>query len=144
MPNMTGHFSGRVTAQSNFALGDIPDHELSLMQVSGSQTASDANWNNAKLTYWGHADLIRGAGHQSGYFVDVHSNGDRDCGTFEGKLSIVNNQVTIVGTWKYTHGTGMFEGITGNGTFKGVLLSPTEADMSWEGSYQLAASKRVA
>lgn len=111
------------------------------MEVTGNQTVSDENWKDAKMTYWGHGDFIRGAGQQSGYFVDVHANGDRDFGAFEGKISITNNQVTIEGTWKYTHGTGKFEGITGNGTFKGVMVSPTETDMSWAGSYKLAATR---
>jgi hypothetical protein len=114
------------------------------MEITGLQKASDENWKDAKMTYWGHGDFTRGTGQQCGYFVDVHANGDRDCGTFEGKVSTTNNQVTIEGTWKYTEGTGKFEGITGNGTFKGLMVSPTEIDMSWEGSYQLAANTRAA
>jgi hypothetical protein len=102
-------------------------------------TASDDNWNNVKMTYWGTADLVRGCGPEHGYFVEDHANGDRDYGTFEGKLSSANGQATIEGTYRYTNGTGMFAGISGNGKFKGRLTSPTEIEMSWEGSYQLGA-----
>ena len=144
MPNMTGHFTGKITTQTIFSLHDTADHDLSIMEVTAIQNASDDNFNNAKLTYWGTADLIRGSGQQRGYFVEDHPNGNRDHGTFEGKLSFANGQATIEGTYKYTNGTGKFNGVSGGGEFKGRLISPTEIDMSWEGSYQLTAGTRAA
>ena len=125
MPNMTGHFTGTSTMQTNISLRDTPQHEMSLMEIMGLQTVSDDNWKDAKMTYWGSSDLIRGNGQQRGYFVNEHPNGDCDYGTFEGEVSNVNGQITIEGTWKYTHGTGKFAGITGNGKFKGRMTSPT-------------------
>ena len=96
------------------------------------------------VTYWGTADLVGGSGPQRGYFVDVHANGDRDIGTFEGKVKTAGGQVTIEGTWKYSDGTGQFKGLTGGGTYKGRMTSPTEVENTWEGTYQLAAKARVA
>lgn len=52
--------------------------------------------------------------------------------------------VPFTRSWKYTHGHGKFAGITGNGKFKGRMTSPTEFQMSWEGSYQLEAKTRAA
>src|SRR5712692_5602322 len=131
MPNFSGSFSGRATSQTTIALEDIPNHDLNLLEVRGVQKTSDDNWKDAKITYWGTADLVGGSGPQRGYFVDVHANGDRDIGTIEG-------------TWKYSDGTGQFKGLTGGGTYKGRMTSPTEVENTWEGTYQLAEKTRVA
>jgi hypothetical protein len=144
MPNITGQFTGRATLQTIFSLHDTTDHEMSIMEVRGLHTANDENWNNTKMTYWGTADLIGGSGQEHGYFVEDHANGDRDWGTFEGNMSNANGQATIEGTYRYTNGTGKFAGVSGGGKFKGRMTSPTEINMSWEGSYQLAAGTRVA
>jgi len=144
MPNFSGSFSGRATSQATIALEDIPNHDLNLLEVRGVQKSTDDNWNNATITYWGTADLVGGSGPQRGYFVDVHSNGDRDIGTFEGKVKTTGGQVTIEGTWKYVDGIGQFKGITGGGTYKGRMTSPTEVENTWEGTYELAAKVRAA
>ena len=144
MPNMTGSFSGRVISQTTVSLHDASDHDMNLMQVAGLQKSSDPDWNNARITYWGAADLFAGSGPQRGYFVNEHADGDRDLGTFEGKITTVAGQVTLEGNWKYTGGTGKFSGITGSGTYKGRATSPVEFENSWEGTYQLAAKIRAA
>ncbi len=144
MPDLSGAFSGRATAQTTISLQDIPNHDLNLMEVTGVQKSTDDNWNNAKITYWGTADLIAGSGPQHGYFVNEHADGDRDLGTFEGKIITAGGQVTIEGTWKYADGTGKFKGITGGGSYKGRMTSPGEFENSWEGAYQLAAKTRAA
>jgi hypothetical protein len=144
MPNFSGSFSGRATSQATIALEDIPNHDLNLLEVRGVQKTSDDNWKDAKITYWGTADLVDGNGPQRGYFVDVHANGDRDIGTFEGKVKTAGGQVTIEGMWKYVDGTGQFKGITGGGTYKGRMTSPTEVENTWEGTYELAAKVRAA
>ena len=113
MPNISGSFSGRATSQTTISLPDIPDHAMNLMEVTGLQKSSDEKWNEARITYWGAADLIAGNGPQRGYFVNEHPDGDRDFGTFEGKIATAGGQVTIEGNWKYAGGTGKFKGITG-------------------------------
>jgi hypothetical protein len=87
MPNIIGSFSGRVVSQATVSLHDASDHDMNLMQVSGLQKSSDPDWNNARITYWGTADLLAGSGPQRGYFVNEHADGDRDLGTFEGKIT---------------------------------------------------------
>jgi hypothetical protein len=144
MPNITGSFSGRVISQTTVSLHDASDHDMNLMQVAGLQKSSDPDWNNARITYWGAADLFAGSGPQRGYFVNEHADGDRDVGTFEGKITTVGGLVTLEGNWKYTGGTGKFSGITGSGTYNGRATSPGEFENSWEGTYQLAAKIRAA
>ncbi len=144
MPNISGSFSGRVSLQTNACLHDAPGHELNLAQVNGSQKSADTNWNGSKITYWGVADLVGGSGKQRGYFVNERADGDRDIGTFEGKITSAGSQVTLEGTYTHTGGTGRFQGLTGGGTYKGRGISPTELEMTWEGAYQLAAAKAQA
>jgi len=144
MPNISGSFSGRATSKTTISLPDIPDHAMNLMEVTGLQKSSDEKWNEARITYWGAADLIAGNGPQRGYFVNEHPDGDRDFGTFEGKIATAGGQVTIEGNWKYAGGTGKFKGITGGGTYKGRATSPVELENSWEGTYQLAAKTQAA
>src|SRR5437868_15118272 len=86
MTSLTGSFSGRATSQSTLALHDVSNHDLNLLEVRGVQKSPDEEWNNSKITYWGTADLIAGNGPQRGYFVNEHSDGDRDFGTFEGRI----------------------------------------------------------
>src|SRR5258708_5422031 len=95
MPNFSGSFSGRATSQTTIALEDIPNHDLNLLEVRGVQKSPDEKWNNSKMTYWGAADVIAGNGPQRGYFVNEHADGDRDFGTFEGRIATSAGQVTI-------------------------------------------------
>ena len=144
MPDCSGSFSGRTSSQTTISLPDVSNHDLSLAEVRGVQKSTDQHWENAKITYWGTADLIAGNGPQHGYFVNEHADGDRDFGTFEGKIVTTEGAVTIEGSWKYTGGTGDFQGLTGGGTYKGRMTSPTEVENAWEGTYELAAKARAA
>ena len=144
MPDCSGSFSGRTSSQTTISLPDVSNHDLSLAEVRGVQKSTDHHWDNAKITYWGTADLIAGNGPQHGYFVNEHADGDRDFGTFEGKIVTTGGEVTIEGNWKYTGGTGNFQGLTGGGTYKGRMTSPTEVENTWEGAYELAAQARAA
>jgi len=144
MPNFSGRFSGRSNLQTNLSLHDTPGHELSLIQIAGPNMVSDENWKDCNVTYWISSDLIQGNGQQRGYFINEHPNGDCDCGTSDAKVTNNNGQITMEGTWRYTHGRGKFADISGNGTFRGRLISPTEVEIQWDGNYQLATKSRAA
>ena len=144
MANFTGQFTGVAVEQTSIALQDIPEHELVLSQFTGPQTVSDENWKDVMVTYWGTMDLIQGFGPARGYFVNEHPNGDRDCGTYDGHISVADGEVILEGSWRYTHGSGQFASISGNGRFKGRMTSPNVVEMSWQGNYQIAAGTRAA
>ncbi len=141
MANILGSFTGKTNWQTTAALQDRPNHELNLAEIIGTQKSTDEKWNEAKLTYWGTADLIAGSGTQRGYFVNEHADGNRDWGTFQGRITSAGGQVTLDGTWTFTGGTGTFNGLTGTGSYKGRMISPSELEMTWEGTYQLAAAR---
>jgi hypothetical protein len=140
MSSFSGSFSGKASSQTIVYLNDVPNHELHLNEIGGSQKSTDDKWNNAKITYWSTLDLISGNGSQRGYFLNEHEDGDSDSGSFEGKVTTTaKGEVTLEGTWKYSGGTGKLKGLTGGGTYKGRLTAPTQVEMTWDGAYQLAS-----
>jgi hypothetical protein len=137
MPNFHGSFVGKVSSQAMTTVTDVSNHDLSLVQISGPQTVSDPLWKDAIVSYYGMADLVSGNGTQTGYFVNQHPDGDTDHGTFHAKITTAANGVTLEGTWEHTGGTGKFAKLTGKGTYKGVMTSPTEVKTDWKGAYHL-------
>jgi hypothetical protein len=137
MPQFSGSFSGKAGSQAMVSVNDVPDHDMSIVEITGPQTSSGPLWNGATVAYWGVADLIGGKGTQTGYFMNRHSNGDIDRGSFEARVTTAGGAMTMQGTWKLLGGTGALAGISGSGTYTGRMTSATEVEVSWEGSYQL-------
>ena len=142
MPSITGSFSGKITNQVGLPLNDQPNHQLGVAEVQGVQNSPDPLWNNSKITYWGINDLLSGEGSQNGYFNNVHPDGGRDWGTFDGKVTSAGGTMTVEGTYKMTGGDGKYRGISGNGKFKTVAKSEKEVEATWEGAYELAMSQK--
>jgi hypothetical protein len=141
MPALSGSFSGSVKVQTALALSDQSNHELNLAEIGGTQKSSDEKWNNAAITYWGATDTVNGKGTQSGYFTQFHGDGDRDWGTFEGKVATSGAEITVEGTWQFTGGSGKFKGLSGGGKFKTRMTSPRDVECTWQGAYELATAK---
>lgn len=141
MPNITGSFSGKTSVQTLISLGDQPNHDLQVAEITGQQKSSDPEWNNARMRYWGVTDLQSGNGTQRGYWINEHTSGDRDWGSFEGTVTTSGNAVTIEGIFTFTGGSGKLSGITGGGTYRGRMTSPTQVEMDWRGAYQIAGTK---
>jgi hypothetical protein len=93
------------------------------------------------VTAWENKRLHVPKATQRGYFTHVHGEGDRDWGTFEGKVATSGAEMTVEGTWQYTGGSGKFKGLTGKGTFKTKMSSPKDVECTWQGAYELASAK---
>jgi hypothetical protein len=132
---ITGAFSGKIRGQASVAIAHDENHVLSLVGVAGPQKTSDPLFQNVEISYWGTSDLLNGSGPQSGYWCNNHADGDRNWGTFEGKVTTSGQKVSMEGTFKWTGGTGKFKGIRGGGTYKGYFPSPTDVVNNWEGEY---------
>src|SRR2546422_10867728 len=91
-----------------------------IVRLTRTQNSPDPLWNDSKITYWGINDLLNGEGSQTGYFNNLHPDGGRDFGTFEGKVSTAGGTMTVEGTFTFTGGDGQYHGITGGGTFQTV------------------------
>ena len=127
MPSITGSFAAKITKQNGMPLADHPNHELSLVEVSGTQESPDLLWNNSQVTYWAVTDVRDGKGTQTGYYNNVHGDKGRDWGTFEGKVTVKDAKMTVEGTYKLAGGEGEYRGVTGSGTPK---RKPTDASES--------------
>ena len=136
MQAISGTFVGRIEPQGAVEVGDREDHQLSLAQVRGPQRSPDPNWDNATITYSAVLDVVEGNGMQRGYFVNVHADGGRDWGTFEGAITTVGNELHCKGTWAFTGGSGRYQGIGGKGSFSMRMPSPDAVETSWEGAYE--------
>ena len=143
MVSVSGSFTGNIRAQSAIAIPDQPNHSISIAEVTGIQKSSDENWNNSICNYWAIAEIAGNAGTQRGYYSNDHAAAGREYGTYEGKVSIVNGQVVVEGTWESTRGTEKFQGLSASGTFRTRLISPTEVEVAWEGAYELAARAKA-
>ena len=141
MAKISGSFAGRASVQTSVVLPDVADHTLSLAEVSGPQKVSDPLFADARITYWGTADLVAGSGPQSGYWINNRPSGDSDWGTYAGKIITSGGQVTMEGTFKWTGGSGKLKGISGGGNYKGRFPSAVEVVNDWEGEYQIAKAK---
>ena len=141
MSSITGSFSGKITKYFAFPLNDQSNHEMSIAEVSGTQRSEDPLWNNSAITYWGVTDVLDGKGKQRGYFNNVHPDGGRDFGTFEGRVTATGGGMTVEGTFTFTGGDGEYRGITGGGTFKTVSKSETDVEATWQGNYELAKAQ---
>ena len=143
MVSVSGSLTGNIRAQSAISIPDQPNHSISIAEVGGTQNSSDENWNNSICTYWAVVEITGSAGTQRGYYSNDHADAGREYGSYEGKVSVVNGQVIVEGTWESTRGTGKFHGLRANGTFRTEQTSPTEIEVAWEGSYELAAKAQA-
>jgi hypothetical protein len=140
MLSVSGSFSGSIHTQSVISLDDEPNHSLGVAEVRGTQSSSDPKWNNSSISYWGITEMHGAQGVQRGYFLNDHGAAGQDHGSFEGTVSVAGGEVVVEGTWQYTGGEGEFAGITGSGTFKTKLTSPTTVEANWQGAYELAGA----
>jgi hypothetical protein len=141
MNQITGSFAGKIAEQSTLTLTDRSNHVMNIGEVHGSQKSSNSLWNNSKVTYWAITDLLDGKGTQRGYYNNDHAGTGRDWGIFEAKVITAGGGLIVEGTFTFTGGDGEYSGITGGGTFKTVMKSPTELECTWNGSYELAKAQ---
>ncbi|MGA3097406.1 MAG: hypothetical protein ABSF25_13190 [Bryobacteraceae bacterium] len=144
MPKLSGSFNAKTTWLTTIPQGDVAGHEVTMAAISGMQKSDDPQWNNASITYWGVGDAISGNGVQWGCYLNKHTDGDYDRGTFEARIRTMGDKMLIEGKWAITGGTGKYNGATGGGAFRSRMLSPTEVECKWEGEYQIAEVGRGA
>jgi len=140
MTSVTGSFSGTITKNHALTMSDLPNHELSIGEVTGIQSSPDPLWNESRITYWGITELLDGEGSQRGFYNNVRDIG-RDWGTFEGKVTIAGGVMTVEGTWQCTGADGELHGLSTSGSFKTVAKSETEIHATWDGTYELAKAQ---
>jgi len=143
----TTKISGKITAtytnQDSIVVGDIIGHVLFMSTSEGKNvnTGEHAFMDGAQIVNMSYSDLIQGSGVHNGY-VNFTRNGDAIYAKWEGKVTTVQTAegapaTSFEGNLTYTKGTGKFENIKGNGTFKGKFISKTEYFVEWQADYSL-------
>ncbi len=143
----TTKISGKITAtytnQDSIVVGDIIGHVLFMSTSEGKNvnTGEHAFMDGAQIVNISCSDLIQGSGVHNGY-VKFTKNGDAIYAKWEGKVTTVQttegaSATSFEGNLTYTKGTGKFENIKGNGTFKGEFISKTEYFTEWQADYSL-------
>ena len=139
--------SGKITLaythQDSIVVGDIEGHVMSLVTSEGKNSSSGENafMDGAQIVNLSFSDLVRGNGVHQGY-VRFTKGGDTTFAEWQGKIKTKvmpdgNTVTTMEGTYTYTRGTGSFENIKGEGTFKGEFTSKTEYTVEWQASYSV-------
>ncbi len=138
---ISGKITAAATHQDSIIVGDVANHKISLMVSEGKNvnTGESEFMDGAQIVNMSHSDLIQGNGVNQGY-VRFTKGGDTTFAKWQGKITTKvmpeGNPVTsLEGTYIYIKGTGSFENIKGEGTFKGEFTSKTEYTVEWQASY---------
>lgn len=128
--------------QDTIDIGDTEGHVFSIGEFEGTNASTGEHkfMDGAQVITKGFSDLIRGNGPHQGY-IEFSQKGDRTFAKWEGKITTVSGKdapiITFEGTFSWIKGTGQFENIQGNGTYKGQFTSKTTYTVDWEGEYSI-------
>lgn len=145
--------SAKVTISGAANMRYSEQHALPLAQ-SGSPVlllneATGTNRNTGKADYMSGADvttreiadLIQGNGVHRGY-LSLGKGADSTVSQWQGKVVTTlgadhQPSTNFEGTWTMMRGTGKYDGVSGVGSYKGRMLSPTEYTLEWSGEIEV-------
>ena len=107
-------------------VGDVPGHVVGVVEFKGltffegGEIATNAN----PATF----DLTDGSGPHQGYVVHYFDDGSTSIERYQGeaKLSADGKRTVVEGTFQCVGGSGRFEGLKGEGTYRGERLGALE------------------
>lgn len=130
----------RTIARMEVLPSDVPHHHM-VQQVTVFTTESDdPDFNNISVTTYEQVDGVKKGGTHKGYRIQRHENGDETYIRFEGSHKLSEKEAGgyeshFEGTWELRGGTGKFENIKGNGTYKSTERK-TGAVTEWTGKVE--------
>ena len=140
---VSGVFTMKYTQQHALPVSDAAGPVLLLNQSAGT------NRNTGRSDYMAGgevinreiAELTRGNGPHQGYITDA-KGADTTVTRYEGQVTTTlgpdqKPATRFEGKWTKVSGTGKYEGVAGNGTYTGRVLSPTEYTVEWRGDIVL-------
>jgi hypothetical protein len=103
-------------------VGDVPGHVVGVVQFKGLTFFADgeiATHSNPAAF-----DLTNGSGPHRGYVVHYFDDGSTSIERYQGeaRLSADGKRTVVEGTFECIGGTGLFEGLKGEGTYRGERL----------------------
>lgn len=128
---------GATLSTSMLTPGDRSGHQM--VQFVRLDTMSSANPDfNFQCTLFEQDDHVALTGTHHGSTDCVHKNGDRAFFSFEGKHKAITKpdgtwlEEVFDGTLRWTGGTGRFQNIKGQGTYKGGIKPDTGGSSTWQ------------
>jgi hypothetical protein len=128
---------GVMTKTEVIKLDDTEGHILTLGESKGVDVTTGDQFVTSGL-----ADYVKGNGPHWGYSKAITPDGDVTFSTFKMQTTTTLSPkgkpiTTFEGTFSFTKGTGKFENIQGDGTFKGKMIGPGIYMYDWEGEYSI-------
>jgi hypothetical protein len=140
---ISGVFSLKYTQQQALPVSDAAGPVLLLTQSTGSNrsTGKFDYMPGAEVINREIADLTQGNGPHQGYITEI-KGADTSVTRWQGQVTTTlgadqKPATRFEGKWTKVSGTGRYEGVTGNGTYTGRMLSPTEYTVEWKGEIVL-------
>jgi len=145
MNSVAGKITATYTMQDSTVVG--PGHNLMMSTSSGTNasTGEAAFMDGAECTNRMIADMNMGSGSHQGYLT-MKKDGNSVLIKWSGSVAtkMMEGQppmTSFAGNFTYVSGTGKFEGIMGEGTYKGAFTSKTDYSVEWQGSYHIMMKK---
>jgi len=136
---VSGVFSMKVGQEQTLPVASPAGPVLFLTQSSGTNrsTGKSAYMDGAEVINRQIADLTQVNGPHQGYITEIQG-ADTTVTRYQGKVvtTLGPDQQPITrfeGTWSKLDGTGQYKGVTGAGSYKGGITSPTEYTVEWSG-----------
>lgn len=140
---IAGKIGVKVARNDSMVVDAARGHVMYLAKGEGSNTATGNGefMNHAKVVNIGFSDLTRGSGPDNGYLT-MALGADTVYNSWNGNVAVRMTGegkpvVALSGDFTWTGGTGQYEGISGSGTYKCVVVAPDEYVVEWNGSYTL-------
>jgi hypothetical protein len=99
-------------------IGDVENHVIATFEMEGMTVLADGEV--ATYVNKGSLDYIDWVGPHRGYVVTTFKDKSTTTMSYEGVTKAGDRVRVGSGTYRYTGGTGRFEGIKGEGTYRGV------------------------
>lgn len=140
---VAGKLTMAYTKMDTISISDTEGHAISLGEAKGSNAdATDQGFmDGAEVANCSFADLVMGNGHHQGY-ITFSKGDDSTIAKWQGKVQTASSEegaaaTEFEGTFTWIKGTGKFENIKGEGTYRGAFTSKTEYTVEWEGEYSI-------
>jgi hypothetical protein len=140
---VSGRFTMKYSQQHPLPTGDQAAPLLLANEAKGTNASTGPTeyMDGAAITIVETADLTQGNGPHQGY-VTFSQRGETSLNRFSGRVTTVLSPekqpiTTFEGTWSKIGGTGRYQGVTGQGKYKGRMLSATEFAVEWHGDLNL-------
>jgi len=140
---VAGKMGVKVVQNDSVVVNTAQGHVMYLGKGDGinKSTGTAGFMDNARVENINFSDLIMGNGPDQGYLTMV-LGADTVYDSWNGKVAVREttegkNVITVSGTFTWTGGTGQYAGISGTGTYKGVIMSPDQYVVEWNGIYTL-------